>query len=299
MSAGNYNDWYQFRLRLDQTNKIKVEEIYNKYDAASITYTNAGEESIYEPLPGETPYWEDSFITGLFELHTDFDALKKDILDKLNISELPPHSIKKLTGRAWEREWMKDFKPMCFGRKLWIYPENFRSSVKDKVIVYLDPGLAFGTGTHPTTKLCLEWLDSLDLRNKHILDYGCGSGILGISALKLGARKVTAIDIDPQAIEATKQNALKNNVEVSMVVKNNISKSKDKFDIIIANILAEPLVALAPFLIDKLDKNGIIGLSGILKDQVDYVKESYADFISINSPEYYEEWSFLNGSFNK
>ena len=194
---------------------------------------------------------------------------------------------------------MKDFKPMCFGRKLWIYPENFRSSVKDKVIVYLDPGLAFGTGTHPTTKLCLEWLDSLDLRNKHILDYGCGSGILGISALKLGARKVTAIDIDPQAIEATKQNALKNNVEVNMVVKNNISKSKDKFDIIIANILAEPLVALAPFLIDKLDKNGIIGLSGILEDQVDYVKESYADFISINSPEYYEEWSFLNGSFNK
>ena len=137
------------------------------------------------------------------------------------------------------------------------------------------------------------------MRNKHILDYGCGSGILGISALKLGARKVTAIDIDPQAIEATKQNALKNNVEVNMVVKNNISKSKDKFDIIIANILAEPLVALAPFLIDKLDKNGIIGLSGILKDQVDYVKESYADFISINSPEYYEEWSFLNGSFNK
>ena len=125
------------------------------------------------------------------------------------------------------------------------------------------------------------------------------AGILGISALKLGARKVTAIDIDPQAIEATKQNALKNNVEVNMVVKNNISKSKDKFDIIIANILAEPLVALAPFLIDKLDKNGIIGLSGILKDQVDYVKESYADFISINSPEYYEEWSFLNGSFNK
>ena len=299
MSPGNYSDWYQFKLKLDLIETIKVEEVFYKYHAASITYTNAGEEPIYEPLPGETPYWEDSFITGLFALDTDFNALKKDLLSKLNIDVLPPNYIKKLIGRVWEREWMKDFKPICFGANLWIYPENFKSLDKDKVIVYLDPGLAFGTGTHPTTKLCLEWLDSLDLKNKNILDYGCGSGILGIAALKLGAKKVTAVDIDPQAIEATKQNALKNNVEKNIIVQNNINSSKDKYDIIIANILAEPLVTLAPFLTNKLSKNGIIGLSGILKKQMLYVKESYENFLKVNAPKYHKEWSFLNGSNKK
>ena len=156
--------------------------------------------------------------------------------------------------------------------------------------------MAFGTGTHSTTKLCLEWLDSLDLENKSILDYGCGSGILGISALKLGARKVTAIDIDPQAIEATTINALKNNTEKNIFVYDEIIDSSEKYDVIVANILAEPLIMLAPLLTKMLKKNGIIGISGILISQVKLIENAYRSFVTFNSSSHHNEWSFLCGS---
>ena len=296
MDPSKNTDWYQFELSLGSLNKNLIEKIFNNHNAASITYSDAGIEPIYEPLPGETPYWKNSLITGLFEIDTDFESLKYDLLISLNIKKLPEHSIKRLIGREWEREWMRDFKPMCFGRNLWIYPEQYHSENEDKVIVNLDPGLAFGTGTHSTTKLCLEWLDSLNLENKSILDYGCGSGILGISALKLGARKVTAIDIDPQAIEATRINAQKNNIEENIFVYKEIIDNSEKYDVIVANILAEPLMMLAPLLTKMLKRNGIIGISGILMSQVELIENAYKPFVTIQSLKHHNEWSLLCGS---
>jgi ribosomal protein L11 methyltransferase len=296
MDPSKNTDWYQFELSLGSLNKNFIEKIFNNHNAASITYSDAGIEPIYEPLPGETPYWKNSLITGLFEIDTDFESLKYDLLISLNIKKLPEHSIKRLIGREWEREWMRDFKPMCFGRNLWIYPEQYHSETEDKVIVNLDPGLAFGTGTHSTTKLCLEWLDSLNLENKSILDYGCGSGILGISALKLGARKVTAIDIDPQAIEATRINAQKNNIEENIFVYKEIIDNSEKYDVIVANILAEPLMMLAPLLTKMLKRNGIIGISGILMSQVELIENAYKPFVTIQSLKHHNEWSLLCGS---
>jgi|TARA_B110000091_G_C13743129_1_gene444242 ribosomal protein L11 methyltransferase len=296
MDLSNYTDWYQFELSLGSLNKKCVEKIFNRHNAASITYSDAGTEPIYEPLPGKTPYWKNSLITGLFSIDTDFESLKYDLLISLEIKELPEHTVKKLIGREWEREWMKDFKPMCFGRNLWIYPEEYSGQSKGKVIVRLDPGLAFGTGTHSTTKLCLEWLDSLDLENKSILDYGCGSGILGISALKLGASKVTAIDIDPQAIKATTINALKNNIEKNIFVYDKINDSSEKYDVIVANILAEPLIMLAPLLTKMLKRNGIIGISGILISQVKLIENAYRSFVTFDSSSHHNEWSLICGS---
>lgn len=296
MDPSKNTDWYQFELSLGSLNKNFIEKIFNNHNAASITYSDAGIEPIYEPLPGETPYWKNSLITGLFEIDTDFESLKYDLLISLNIKKLPEHSIKRLIGREWEREWMRDFKPTCFGRNLWIYPEQYHSENEDKVIVNLDPGLAFGTGTHSTTKLCLEWLDSLNLENKSILDYGCGSGILGISALKLGARKVTAIDIDPQAIEATRINAQKNNIEENIFVYKEIIDNSEKYDVIVANILAEPLMMLAPLLTKMLKRNGIIGISGILMSQVELIENAYKPFVTIQSLKHHNEWSLLCGS---
>jgi len=296
MDPSNYTDWYQLELTLGSLSKKCIEQIFYDYGAVSITYSDAGIEPIYEPLPGETRYWQNSLITGLFPIKTDFDSLKNDLLIILDINKLPKSSLKKLIGREWEREWMKDFKPMCFGENLWIYPEEYDETDRQKIIVRLDPGLAFGTGTHPTTKLCLEWLDSIDLKGKNILDYGCGSGILGISALKLGANKVTAIDIDPQAIEATSKNALKNKLEKNIFVYEKIIDFSEKYDIIVANILAEPLIMLAPLLIKMLKINGSIAISGILSSQVKLVRNTYKPFLKIDSIKHHDEWSLICGS---
>ena len=296
MGLSNHTDWYQLELNLGSLSKKCIEQIFYDYGALSITYSDAGIEPIYEPLPGKTPYWVSSLITGLFPINTNFDSLKNDLIIALDIKKLPKNSLKKLIGREWEREWMKDFKPMCFGENLWVYPEEYDVPNKQKIIVRLDPGLAFGTGTHSTTKLCLEWLDSLDLKGKNILDYGCGSGILGISALKLSANRVTAIDIDPQAIEATSKNALKNNVEKNISIHEKIIDFSEKYDIIVANILAEPLIMLAPLLTKMLKTNGFIGISGILSSQVKLIENAYKPFINIDFSTHHDGWSLLCGS---
>jgi ribosomal protein L11 methyltransferase len=211
----------------------------------------------------------------------DLNSLKQDLLHSFGLGTLPKNRIEKLADRPWEREWLKDFRPMRFGRKLWVSPDAFDVDDGNAVIVRLDPGLAFGTGTHPSTALCLRWLDGLDLTGKRILDFGCGSGILAIAALSLGARSASAVDTDPQAVTATRDNARKNGIEDSLFVTQDVAEVTGTFDIVVANILAEPLVQNAEDVCGRLAQDGSLALSGILADQADSVIEGYHHLIEI------------------
>ena len=276
-----------------------VEEVFSRHGASSITLSDAGDQPVLEPAPGETPLWPDARITGLFAATADFAALRADLIASLGIDELPGHEITELEDRDWEREWLKDFGPMQFGKRLWVSPSTEYIADDNAVVVQLDPGLAFGTGTHPTTSLCLEWLDSLDLADKRILDYGCGSGVLAIAAIKLGCDRAVAMDIDPQAVRATMDNAAKNGVRDSMLVSNHARGVVGEFDVVVANILAGPLVDLADSIAAHVEDGCLLALSGILSEQVGEVLEAYQPWIQFEEPEFREQdgqtWARLNG----
>lgn len=223
---------------LDSIEPNRVEEILARHGAQAVTLTDAGDEPVLEPAPGTTPLWRDTRMTALFAADADFDNLRSDLKQALALETLPENHVETLVDRAWEREWLKDFGPMRFGERLWVSPEDCDVDADHAVIVRLDPGLAFGTGTHATTALCLEWLDSIDIGGNTLLDIGCGSGILSIAALKLGARSVTAVDNDLQALTATRQNALSNGVDDRLETSTQIDQTEQQADYIVANILA-------------------------------------------------------------
>jgi ribosomal protein L11 methyltransferase len=191
---------------------------------------------------------------------------------------------------------MEDYKPMRFGRRVWIVPSWCDAPEPDAVNILLDPGLAFGTGTHPTTALCMAWLDGQDIQDKTVLDYGCGSGILGVAAAKLGARRVTAIDIDPQALLATRSNAERNEVSETIITGLPRALSADeRFDLVVANILAGPLVELAPIICQALRPGGMLALSGILQEQAATVREAYAAYCDMDDTVIEGDWIRLSG----
>jgi ribosomal protein L11 methyltransferase len=197
--------------------------------------------------------------------------------------------------QVWERTWLEHFRPMRFGRRLWICPTGFEPPEPSAVNVVLDPGLAFGTGTHPTTALCLEWLDGLDLAGKTLTDVGCGSGILAIAALKLGAALAHGIDIDPQALTASADNACKNRVEDRLSLGYPADEPPPPADVVVANILAGPLVELADDILRRLKHGGHLALSGLLADQAATVQAAYADHITFDPVGMKEEWAILTG----
>ena len=300
-------DWRQFVMDLDSLDPATVEDIFIQLGAASVTLTDAGDDPVLEPGPGETPLWSNTRITGLFPGDADMDAFRIGLLRALGVEELPKYRTEELADRAWEREWLKDFSAMRFGKRLWICPtssaiepESPPTDAAGVVIVHLDPGLAFGTGTHPTTALCLEWLDGADLTNKTLLDYGCGSGILAIAGLKLGARSATAMDIDPQAVIATRQNAADNDVAGNLLVTGSPDEIEEKFDVVVANILAAPLVQFADSITSTLASRGMLALSGVLCEQADEVMAAYGPWIEFEKPAFREQdgqiWSRLTGS---
>lgn len=286
-------------MDLESLNREMVEEIFTRHGASSITLTDAGDKPVLEPAPGETPLWPDVRITGLFAGDTDFAALKTDLQSSLGLTALPTHDISALEDRDWEREWLKDFSAMKFGSRLWICPGDATVDDTDAIVVRLDPGLAFGTGTHPTTALCLEWLDQLDLAGKRLLDYGCGSGVLAIAAVLLGADRAVAMDIDSQAVRATIDNAERNNVRDRLQVGNHARGIAGEFDVVVANILAGPLVELAQPICAHVKGGCLLALSGILSEQVGDVLAAYRPWIEFEEPEYREQdgqvWARLNG----
>jgi ribosomal protein L11 methyltransferase len=263
-----------------------ISELLESEEVLSISLLDAEDQPIYEPDPNTLPIWDKTIVTALF-------SEDKDLTSLIQTLKLEQYSIEKIEDQAWERACMDQFHPMRFGKKLWICPSWHKIAEPDAVIVMLDPGLAFGTGTHATTKLCLEWLASENIKNKTIIDYGSGSGILGIAALKLGASKVYAVDIDLQAREATEENAERNNV--SLKAYSPAEFSPLKADILIANILANPLIELAPLFLSYLKLNSQIVLSGILPDQIISVQKAYESLIEFNPPFIEEGWVRLTG----
>jgi ribosomal protein L11 methyltransferase len=244
------------------------------HGAVSVTVEDKLNKPIYEPLPGEHPLWDEVLVTGLFESDISVENLTMELArDNYKLED-----VVRLDDRAWEREWLSRFKPMQFGRRLWVCPTGFSLEPAGKVIIQLDPGLAFGTGTHETTRLCLEYLDAIDVGGRDVIDYGCGSGILAIASALLGAKTVTGIDIDPQALAATTENARRNSVTVDTYLPGVALVASE---IVLANILAQPLVELAPMLIETMKAGGLLILSGIMSSQADMVVEAYAGEVEL------------------
>lgn len=270
--------------------------------ATSITLEDAEDSPVLEPAPGTTPLWPQVKLKALF----DSQANRDDILAALRETGCNDvdASFEIIEDRIWEREWLKDFRPMRFGRRLWICPggqlppDESQGAHPDSpalCIITLDPGLAFGTGTHPTTALCLEWLDGHDVRAQRVIDFGCGSGVLAIAAAKLGAREVIAVDIDPQALRATIDNAARNEVAGRIAVSTVEEMPTASADVILANILAEPLKVLASRFAELLRPGGRIVLSGILALQAREVAEQYAPWFDIKPTTLRDDWARLEG----
>lgn len=263
-------NWRNITAAAPRDHVDTLERCFWELGAVSVTVTDAGDNPLYEPGPGETPLWQSAHVVGLFEDDVDTAAVE----DQLTVSGFDFIGAALLEDRQWEREWLQHFEPMCFGQRLWVCPNELDVKSPNAVVMKLDPGLAFGTGTHATTRLCLEWLDSSDLRDKKILDFGCGSGILGIAACLLGASSVYAIDNDPQALSATSANAANNGVAHRMTVSDKIPS--EQYDVVIANILAQPLIELGPALMGAMRPRADLILSGIMASQGDWVAQAYA-----------------------
>lgn len=293
--AQQREDWLQFNVLVGSLDPDRLEQLMYCHGAQAVTLTDAGDDPVLEPKPGETPLWSSLRMTGLFAGDALLDPLKEDIVETFDLTSQPVWKVEELAGREWEREWLSDYHPMKFGERLWVCPGEQETEEEDAVIVRLDPGLAFGTGTHATTGLCMEWLDSVNLNGKSILDYGCGSGILTIAALLLGARSATALDIDPQAIVATRQNAERNAVANRVTAIDNAAELDAVFDVVVANILARPLIDNAAGICTHLLPGGDLALSGILAGQVDEVIEAYRQWIRFEPVTIREEWALLKG----
>ncbi len=290
-------------MDLEMLNPAHVEEIFSRHGASSITLTDAGDKPVLEPAPGETPLWRETRIAGLFSPDANLDELRADLLRSFGLDDLPANDVSVLEDRAWEREWLNDFGPMKFGSRLWICPGDSSVDDHDAVVVRLDPGLAFGTGTHATTALCLDWLDGLNLQGTTVLDVGCGSGVLAIAALSLGCERAVAMDIDPQAIRATVENALNNDVRDHLMVTNHSNGIAGEFDVVIANILAAPLIDMAALIAGHVNAGCLLALSGILSEQVDEVLEAYRPWIEFDETVSREQggqtWARLTGRRTK
>lgn len=268
--------FYEIEFPLATLRSDAVEAALLEVGASSITFVDRGDEPVLEPMPGEVRLWSDTLVRALFQESSDA-ALN---LDRL-ATALGPHvtqtaRVRAVQDQVWERAWLSGWKSLRFGRRLWVCPRTAAAPEDPQaVIVRLDPGLAFGTGTHPTTALCLQLLDSLPLEGRTLIDYGCGSGILGVAALKLGAAHVVAVDIDPQALLATRDNALRNGVAAAVTVQG-VEAALPAAYCVVANILAGPLIELAPKLTLACAPGGHLLLSGLLRTQAYAVKGAYA-----------------------
>lgn len=288
--------WLQLRFSVSESQAETSAAALEAAGALSVTFGDAGDVPQLEPGPGETPLWPQVSVAALFEDDAASQALVERLAAELTRQLDTPALIEQIADQAWERVWLDEFKPTRFGERLWVCPHGQAPDVEDAVVVSLDPGLAFGTGHHATTAMCLEWLDGVDLTGGRVLDFGCGSGILAIAAIKLGAASAIAIDHDPQALEATRDNAAANAVAEHIAIHPPEDLPEGGFDCVLANILAGPLVALAPHLIARLRPGGKLVLSGILAKQVDAVRAAYSDAIDLDPTRMREDWAAITGT---
>ena len=289
--------WLQLVLNLPKGRAEQFEDWLLELGACSVTYRDAADQPLFEPGPGEIALWEDLQLVGLFTDDYQESVLTDELAALLSGEPLPDLLFERLEDQVWERSWMEHFQPMQFGKKLWIYP-SWAEVPDSGTILRLDPGLAFGTGTHPTTALCLEWLDGQPMTGKTVIDYGCGSGILAIAALILGASDVLAVDNDPQALQATQANAEQNACSDRLrlhAVPTDGAALGEEADIVVANILAGPLCELASVIAPLVKPGGTLVLSGILADQAEQVMQAYTPGIRFEPPVNREGWVRLTG----
>lgn len=284
--------WLELRIDSNRNDAPAIEDALMDCGALSVTLQDNADQPIFEPALGETPLWQDTRVVGLFEADVD----SQRIASQLRLPSGTAFSWHNVEDKDWEREWMEHYQPIQCGEGLWICPSWLNPPEPGAVNILLDPGLAFGTGTHPTTFLCLQWLSEQELRDHTVVDYGCGSGILGIASLLLGARSAVGVDIDPQALLATRENAKRNGLaEERFPVSFPGQAPSDARDVVLANILAGPLVELAGTLEPLVKPGGLLCLSGILRSQAETVMEAYADFIEFNPIRQKDEWVCLTG----
>jgi ribosomal protein L11 methyltransferase len=287
--------WLQVRLAISPEQAETYEDALLEVGAVSVTFMDAQDQPIFEPELNTTPLWTHTHLLALFEADTDAAAVFAH-LRLLTDAELPEHHAEVIEDQDWERTWMDNFHPIRFGQRLWIVPSWLDAPEPDAVNLLLDPGLAFGTGTHPTTALCLEWLDGQPLQDCEVLDFGCGSGILAIAALLLGAKQAVGTDIDVQALEASRDNAGRNGIaEASFPLYLPEDLPAQQADVLVANILAGPLVSLAPQLSTLVKPGGRLALSGILAEQGEEVAAAYAADFHLDPIANRDGWVRISG----
>ncbi|MAG67250.1 50S ribosomal protein L11 methyltransferase [Pseudomonas sp.] len=287
--------WLQLRLAITPEQAPALEDQLLALGAVSVTFMDAEDQPIFEPDLGTTPLWSNTHLLALFEADTDGEALLQH-LHLLWQAELPAHELEQIEDQDWERSWMDNFHPMRFGQRLWIVPSWHAAPDPDAVNLLLDPGLAFGTGTHPTTSLCLQWLDAQQLQGKTLIDFGCGSGILAIAALLLGATHAVGTDIDIQALEASRDNAQRNQVadeHFDLYLPEQMPAVPA--DVLVANILAGPLVSLAPQLASLVKPGGLLALSGILAEQTEEILQAYQGDFELDPVAEQDGWIRVSG----
>lgn len=282
--------WIQLKADTTQDRAETLSNLLLELGAVSVTFEDPEDVPLYEPAPGETPLWANTRVVGLFD--DQFDTCQ---LLGCWPSDLP-FQLEQLEDKPWERVWMDQFQPLRFGQKLWICPSWLPEPDPDAINILLDPGLAFGTGHHPTTALCLEWLDGAALQQQQVIDYGCGSGILAIAALKLGASHALGIDIDPQALTASRDNAQRNGIaDSALSLALPKQDPQTQADLLVANILSGPLIELAPLLAPRVKTDGQILLSGILAEQAESVQTAYLTWFDMEPPVIRDGWVRLTG----
>lgn len=289
--------WPQVVLHVVNSQVDEFEELLFAAGAISVTFLDDKDQPVLEPAPGEVRLWDELQLVSLFPQGMAEADVQSTVCNLLKIEQLPKGSFSMIPDQQWERVWMDQFKPMKFGEKLWICPTHLDVVDPTAINLRLDPGLAFGTGTHATTALCLDWLDENAgmLANKKIVDFGCGSGVLAVAALLLGADKVLATDIDPQAIQASNDNALLNNVAHRMDLVLTTDLVDNQCDILLANILFQPLCELMGMFSGMMLSGATIVMSGVLKEQVPTLIEHYADNFDLHTIEIRDGWARVSG----
>jgi len=286
--------WLQVRLAITPDQAEPYEDALLGLGAVSVTFMDAEDQPIFEPDLGTTPLWSKTHLLALFESDIDEQDLAKHLT--LIAGTDADFHIEHIEDQDWERSWMDNFHPMRFGQRLWIVPSWHEAPEPGAVNLHLDPGLAFGTGTHPTTALCLEWLDGQPLEGYQIIDFGCGSGILAIAALLLGATRAVGTDIDVQALEASRDNANRNGIDPARFpVYLPADMPDEPADVVVANILAGPLVSLAPQLSRLVKSGGRLALSGILAEQAEEVRAAYSADFELDPTAEREGWIRITG----
>jgi ribosomal protein L11 methyltransferase len=283
----------ELTLELQGLSPDLAEEAVFGSGALSVTLTDSRDDAVLEPMPGEVRLWPATRLQALFPDGADRAALLAGLARRLAVD---PARIRAqvIADRRWEREWLKDFHAMRFGKRLWVCPHHEIIDDPDAVTVLLDPGLAFGTGTHATTAMCLAWLDAHAPRGARVIDFGCGSGILAIAALKLGAGRAWCHDIDPQALLATGQNAQANGVADATVLCGTAAELPAGVDVLLANILSGPLCELAPLFARQVRPGGQVILSGLMTHQQAEVTAAYDAWFDVAPIAAREGWVALN-----